>query len=458
MKEKAIFLTENVSVLFETPTDKQSVWFGYYNYDTINASGSKMLCNKITRDGVAPEKGMKIELGYYELSKSSWHLIGNSDSWNWQQGAMMQWLPGDGNDNKIVYNTSDGHHLFAFITDIENGKSKRINWPIYGLTPDGKKSISIDLERSYWCRAYHYESVVNESLNVAIPENDGIFEIDLDQNSRRRILSIDDVLRLDPDQDFPQLKHWFEHVMISPNGKRFCFLHRFSPLENPMLYQTRLIISDIDGTNLQVVPGWREYSLSHFGWKDDESFVIYAVKIPSIQKTLSSAMRISSGSTISHFNYTLLKKEILSFAKAMLPRKLKEAIKGNDNGYHYYRINSDGKFSLKEKWTQKLFRIDGHPSFTGDGRYMITDTYPDERKMQHLIVFDTITKKGVVVAEFFASLMSTPASCDLHPKLCRNNNYVVIDTAYDYRHHMILLKLNWDIIKKQISNNENNFN
>lgn len=63
--------------------------------------------------------------------------------------------------------------------------------------------------------------------------------------------------------------------MISPSSKRFCFLHRFSPIDNVYKYETRLFIADIDGHNLQLISGWESFSWSHFGWKNDDEFVIY---------------------------------------------------------------------------------------------------------------------------------------------------------------------------------------
>ena len=82
---------------------------------------------------------------------------------------------------------------------------------------------------------------------------------------------------------------------------------------------------------------------------------------------------------------------------------------------------------------------------------MITDSYPDRKQYQRLIVFDSQTKKGLVLGKAFAALMNNPASCDLHPKLCLNNDFIVIDSAYDGKHHMLMFSLDWDKIKKKIS-------
>lgn len=437
--------SEYIKPVFKTD-DNSSNWFGYYNYDPLNHDQTKMLSNRLLVDGIAPQKGVSIELGYYDIPSGNWHHIGESDSWNWQQGAMMQWLPGEGNEKKVIYNCSCDGHLAAKIYDIATGKSKDIDWCIYGITPDGKKSISLNMERSYWCRAYHYESVVNPKYDCRIAEDDGIFEIDLEKNTRKRIISIQDIIETDPRPDFPSLKHWVEHIMINKTGTKFCFLHRFSPEFNVNLYQTRLFIADIDGRNLQVISDWDKVDWSHFGWNKD-SFSIYSVannKVASAYKDLgqSSTKRVTPKQ--------LVFKMLVKVAK-MMPAAIRKKLKGGKSYYQYYEMDAEGRFFLKELFNQSFFDIDGHPSFTEDGRYMITDSYPDDKQFQRLIVFDIETKKGIVIAQLYANYHKTPSSCDLHPKLCRNNQYLVVDTAYNDKHHMILFELNWNKIKKQIS-------
>ena len=82
---------------------------------------------------------------------------------------------------------------------------------------------------------------------------------------------------------------------------------------------------------------------------------------------------------------------------------------------------------------------------------MVTDSYPDHKGFQRLVVYDTITNKGLIIARFYAPFKGNPASCDLHPKLCHNNRLVVIDTAYDRQHHMVLFRLEWGRIIEALS-------
>lgn len=450
MARKYKVFSKFIDPIFETPEGLGN-WFGYYNYDPLNYDQTKMLCNRTENDGREVKKGMTIEVGYYDILTGEWHHIGESDSYNWQQGAMLQWMPGEGNENKVIYNCSRNNHLISRIHDIKTGEDRELDWSIYGLTPDGKKSIALNMERSYWCRAYHYVSVANEKYNVRVPEDDGIFEIDILNNKRKRIVDISDVIAIDKEPYFDKAKHWLEHIMISPSGKRFCFLHRFT-VGDLNDYETRLFVANIDGTNLQIVADWRRYFLSHFGWDGDDGFAIYSYESPLHTKVLSSLSY--SGSK---------KASFISLVKSLyhkLPKPLKRFISSiRTHGdsiqttYYQYFALIDGKFELKKIIKNSEFDVDGHPSFTKDGQYMITDSYPDKSNYRRLLVYDKNTGNATYLGRLNYSGAGNCDS-DLHPKLSRNNNYLMVDTSYDGKHHMILFKLNWKEIKEYFKNSQ----
>lgn len=438
--------TAYIQRIFETPSDTFSEWFGYYNYDTLNSSRNKILCGRGSFDGVRPRKDLRIELGYYEVKSHEWHRIGETDSWNWQQGAMLQWI--SGSEEKCIYNASKNGKLISRIYDCTTNESRDIDWPIYGITPDGKHSITLDLERSFWCRAYHYASVENCTKDGRVYEDDGIFDIDIENNVRKKIVRIQDVINTDKRDYFDSCKHWLEHIMINPSGTKFCFLHRFSPIHNVYQYTTRLFVADIDGSNLKIVPEWEKYQWSHFGWKGDNAFVIYTVEKPkwSVAKSYRQLFQTRPLPLKS-----LCQKAIISMA-SRIPYLLEKRILGGGRYYQCYRLNNNNEAELCGKIESGLFDIDGHPSFTNDGRYMITDSYPDRHGFQRLIIYDTLTRKGLTVAKFNAYYNGNPASCDLHPKLSADNDYLAVDTAFDERHHLFLCKLDWKLIKRRLSN------
>lgn len=438
-----IKLSKYIDKVFQTKSDPYSEWFGYYNYDTLTSDHSKLLCNRIKEDGVLPRPELKVEVGYYDVSSGEWHHVGVSDSWNWQQGCMAQWL----NDEEIIYNSSEGNHHIAIIHNIKTGSNRKINWAIYGITPDGKSSITLDMERAHWCRAYHYESVVDESKDGKVYDKDGVFEVDLVNNTCRRIIPIQDIIALDYRPYFKKAKHWLEHIMINQEGTKFCILHRFSSVTNVYSYKTRLIIVDMKSLQMQCVPGWETTQWSHFGWNAD-AFAIYAY--PSKKKICERDFAI--GEKVESTPPQLKQNQPFSFLscvklmiRTILPRRIFQKLKGGVTSYEYYQ-RDNGIYHICDKFDVTPFLMDGHPSFTPNGRYMLTDTYPDSSHYQKLYVFDIITKKYLLLGTFYANYDKTPSSCDLHPKLSRDGQYLVVDSAHDERHHMIILKLNWDLI------------
>lgn len=448
MKKDRI-LSKYVKEVFECKSEF-SDFFGYYNYDTLNYNQTRLLAHRIPFCHTTIDKTDIAEVGYYEIADGSWHKVAETDSFNWDQGSMLQWLPGRGNENKIVFNVSRNGHLCSKICDIETLEIKDIDWSIYGLTPDGKKSIALEMERSYWCRAYHYNSVANLEHDGLIDASDGIFEIDLESNTRKRIIAIQDIVAMDSTPEFSNMKHWLEHIMISPDGTKFVFLHRFAYPDNVFRYITRMFIANIDGSNLQVVPGWQNYRWSHFGWNGNNAFAIYAYKsLPLLSLYTKSTTIISEKKQ--KLTYRHILNKVLHLVSKILPQCLKKLLKGRDSFYQYYCSDDNGLFKECSTLNQKVFDIDGHESFTNDGRYMITDSYPDSKGYRRLIIFDTQSKKAKIVAKYLEGRKcDTETRVDLHPKLCINNDFVVIDSNCTGKPHLIVIKINWTKVKDEL--------
>jgi hypothetical protein len=76
-----------------------------------------MLCNRATFDARAITPEDTIDLGWYDITTGDWHFIDSTDSFNWQQGAMLQWMPNDG--NKVIYNISRDNHFKSLFVIFE---------------------------------------------------------------------------------------------------------------------------------------------------------------------------------------------------------------------------------------------------------------------------------------------------------------------------------------------------
>ncbi len=446
MRKKGYSLSPYIKKVFETQ-GKYAQWGGYYNYDFLSADGTKLLSNRSSFDGRAIKHSDTVEVGYFDIPSGEWHCLDISDSFNWPQATMLQWVP-DTDNKEVIFNLSKDGHLISRIINIETGEKRDLCYPVYCLTPDGTKAITLNLERSYWTPAYHYQSVVNEECNVDVLEGDGIFALDLKENTLKRIVALEDVIKIDAPEEFSQGAHWLEHIMINPSGTEMVFLHRYK-LPNTGR-RTRMVMANIDGTNMHIVDGWQRFSWSHFGWKTDDSFVMYAVEATRLSKAYSGTNKSASSSNLS------LKSKIKGTLRSMyrkvisplIPKSLKIRLT-NNNGYQLYE-KSDDIYKLKDTYKGKLLDIDGHPSFSVDGKYMITDSYANDNKYRRLLVLNTKNGKRILMGKFYSPFWGTPASCDLHPKISTDKKHLVIDTAYSGIHRMVVFQLDWGKIKNKI--------
>lgn len=421
MKKYELFQGE---VEFATPED-ESVWFGYYNYSPIDISGNRMLAHKTNFEGRMFSSDDWAEVGWYNLKDGQWHSVGKTNTVNWQQGAMLQWRPN--HPDELVYNCLVDGKYGAKIVNVVTGEEKCLNWPIYGLTPDGNYSITLNFERLAWTRAYHYETIRNESYNVPVPEDDGIFLLDLENNTVKRILSIAEIIDKDYQQEFDGRFHWVEHIIINKSGTRFAFYHRFSA---PNGFLTRLMTAGIDGSDLYVFKEWKEIGWSHLGWIDNERFVAFGyerVKTAQIYDKVTSNIGMIG---------KIIRKVYRRAIYPLLPPKMHEEI-AVKSCYEEY-IDHQGKI---KRYNHKLMFNDGHPSFTHDGRYMLSDTYALEDQYRYLYLYDLKNDSVKEIGKFFSPFNNCGYRSDLHPRFSPDEKKIVIDSAHNGHHGMLLIKI-----------------
>jgi hypothetical protein len=131
------FKIENENkIIFATPIN-ESCFFGYYNYSPLSKDGEKLLAHKPKFEGRMPEKNDELEIGFFDIDSGLWTKLGESKAFNWQQGAMLQWLGPDFN-SKVIFNDSDGNKFISKIIDINTGEIKILPRAIYGVHPNGK--------------------------------------------------------------------------------------------------------------------------------------------------------------------------------------------------------------------------------------------------------------------------------------------------------------------------------
>ena len=178
--------------------------------------------------------------------------------------------------------------------------------------------------------------------------------------------------------------HWLNHILFSPDARRFVFLHRWWRAKNRL--GTQMFTADLDGGNCCLMP---IEDASHFIWYDNTHILSWDSRPP-----------------------------------------------GQQSGYYIAQDQS----SRSEIIGPDVLVTDGHMTVSPDHRWILTDTYPDERGYRDLLLY-RIADGGVVKLGQFLSPLPEPVElrCDLHPRWNRTGTAVSIDSDHEGARRIYLL-------------------
>jgi len=258
-------------------------WFGYYDKLQFDPTNRFVLCMEVDFEMRSPEKDDVIKIGYIDLyNADKWTTIGESRSWGWQQGCMLQWVPGS--KSKVIWNDRSGDNFVSIIKDMKTGEEKIIDKAIYALSPDGIHAVGTDFSRiQNYRKGYGYPGGIDPYKDQNAPKNSGIYNINLKTGKSKLILSYKQISEIpNAGIDISEKWHYFNHLLVSTNGERFIFLNRWrdEPISDEVLsnpteynkirgrYTTRMFTAGLDGKDVFLLdPSGRT---SHFIWKDPE--------------------------------------------------------------------------------------------------------------------------------------------------------------------------------------------
>ena len=405
--------------VFETPNNG-NYFFGYYDKSPLNKDNTKLLACKSSFIDRMPSKDDILEIGYFEWQNSDKFIkITETKAWNWQQGCMLQWLAPD-YDKKIIYNDRIDNRFVTVILDTESGKKDILPMAYYTMSNQGNFVLCIDNERHYWYRGgYSYKGIENLSKKVPLLENDGIWYIDTKTKKKKQIITLKQMIAIKPLSNMKDAVHYVEHLMISPDNKRFVFLHRWQT-EDSGIY-ARLYTANVDGSDIYLLND--SGRMSHYSWRNSKEIVAWG----GLSNPINSLRKY--------------KNVVRFFIKPLMPlyKKLAGGNSVDGNTKLSSMVSGDSYIVFTDK-TNKKTRLstdvlikDGHPSFSkANDNLMITDTYPNPNDdfKEELILFDMDKKEIVSTTKLnhLKEFASSGVRCDLHPKWSQDGKYVCVDT------------------------------
>jgi len=285
-------LIKTISVPVQAVTNgPKHHFFGYYDKTPWDISGRFMLAMEVDFMDHFPKPDETAGIGIIDLKDNSLKLLSKTKAWNWQQGAMLQWVPPLG-DSIIAFNDRDQDRLVGVILDTKSGNQRLLERPIYAISPLGDYALSLNFPRLLH-KAYGYSGVPDPWHDNPCPENDGIYLMDLGTGKYELVISLAELAAFNKAEFSASRKHWVNHLDISPDGSRFAFFHRWQMPDGAT--RTRLFTARPDGSDLRCLLD--SGMASHFSWRNNHQILAWARKKKAVsnlqQSNIISRSRLS---------------------------------------------------------------------------------------------------------------------------------------------------------------------
>lgn len=384
-------------------TVRPGFFFGFHDLVPFSTDNKRLLANRFDIPLRMPELGEPLEVGYFDgPDHLEFHPVSSTRAWTWHMGCRLQWR-GAGSD--IVFNDhADGFNI-ARIVNVDTGAVHDLPDSIGSVSPDGRWAVGYSFARVARCMpgyGYHYD-IGDSEITAHAPLHNGIHIIDLETGQRKLLLSLAELAEMQPEASMKGATHFATHTVFSPDSRRFIFLHRWIMGDNVAKRWSRLVSCDLEARSVCIFP--TVDMVSHIGWRDSNHVIAYC----------------------------------------RIPRYDDQYVLFRDGAPEFSEVVGEGQFSS-----------DGHPSFEPDGRWMVTDTYPDRRRVQTLILYDTELRVRYDIARLPMPVRYQSPSehqhwaCDLHPRWDRSGSRICFDSTYNGSRSLCTIDLDTDLNQNAI--------
>lgn len=369
-----------------SPDDEGQYFYGYYDNKAFHSTQKLHLCHRVSFMDRLPTGEDACELGVLDLETNKFTSIAVTRSWNFQQGAMLQWNILD--SETIIYNDFvDGEHRGV----VKNRYSKEVrilSKPLANVSPDGNWGLSVNMSRVYDFRAgYGYCNQEDQWKDRKAPEQDGVFLVNMKTGQAKLIISyaqLDRMYNLDYGAGASR-KIVINHITFNKESNRFLFLVRFFP-EQGELWKTGLGTSDLEGGIYKLRP--YTYA-SHYHWGKQGNLMLYGDC-------------------------------------------------GEGNGL-YVMQDKTQNYIMYDK---ELFHEDIHCSYSPDGEWLIGDGYQDAKLYRPVYLYHIKSGKGMVVGRFYSPhLSSMDIRCDLHCRWSPDGKCASFDSIHEGKRGVYIMDL-----------------
>lgn len=372
-------------------------FFGYYDKCPWDATMQYVICMRAKDTWSEPDPLGTAEICLFDLNANPnlnsgeyCKVIATTHCWNVQQGCMAQWL-GPDFKSKILYNDLRDGKYVSVILDVNTQEERVLPMACYTVSADGKTALSLDFSRLHSLRlGYGYAELPEVTKGVALPDTTAVWKIDIETGEVTELLKYTDFANLEPRPEMQEAGsvHKVNHLMLSPNGKRFMVLYRWFCGQRKY---TRLVTCNVDGTDMYVLSD--DDMVSHCYWKNDE--------------------------------------EIIAFERK------------KEHGPGFYLMKDK---TQEWTWIWPQLSNDGHPSYCPtDNHLVVFDTYPSRSRIQEVklgLDTDTTGESVKTIAKVFSPFKyDNNTRCDLHPRWRQDGKAVCFDSVFEGHRGLYIVEL-----------------
>ncbi|MEO1096138.1 MAG: hypothetical protein AAFX57_00095 [Bacteroidota bacterium] len=369
-----------------TEEGKEHFFASYYGINSFSQNQRYATVLQTAIKHRLPTENDTALLGLVDLETLEFKAVAKTRAWNFQQGCMAHWLATNP-DSLVIFNDFREGRFVAVVVNVFTLEEQKIyDRPVSAVSPDGKYAVSLNFTRLRAARdSYGYGGEGQQTdLAEAFPEDDGLFLINLATGESNLLISYAQVKAMVP--ALPEEGYeYFNHTLFSRNGSKIFWLARARPERN-----TTALTINTDGSGIRKCfpEGWGG---SHYDWLNDDELMVTSE---------------FEGQQYGHILFTV--------------------------GQSDYRRLGNG-----------LLDYDGHGTFSPDGKWMITDTYPKNGlREQKIFLMDMETEATLSLGRYAQpEAYRKKWRCDIHCRWSSGGDIVGFNSAHSGNRQAYIFKL-----------------
>lgn len=356
----------------------------FFDTSPISPSGRYLALFRLPFENRGPKPGEAGEIVLVDLVSGTERVVATSRGWEVQLGANVQW---GGSDDQLFFNDVDPADWsdFAVMLNPLTGERRRLEGTVFMASTDGHTLASYNLRASRYAQVGYGVAVPDARTrrNIGPVEDDAITLTDTATGKSRAALTIREAYDRLPALHIPNPEahaYYFFQVKWNPQGTRLLTTLQWTARSGGARRRAVLTFRP-DGSDLRLAVSPDQWARGghHINWAPDGEHLTMNLEVD-----------------------------------------------GN-KGLELIRVRHDGT-----GLTTIFPTGSGHPSLHRDGRYLVTDAYPDEPLApgdgtSPIRFLDTKTGRETLLARVFVSMTAGELRVDPHPAWDRSGRFVVFN-------------------------------